>query len=67
MLQSNKNLSNNLIKFYGAFFYEGTVKLALEYMDLSSLDKIINRIKTDKITLSEKVISKITYEVEYNF
>jgi serine/threonine protein kinase len=26
-----------LVKFYGAFFYEGTVKLVLEYIELGSL------------------------------
>ena len=34
-----------LVKFYGAFFYDGTVKLALEFMDLGSIDRIIERIK----------------------
>lgn len=36
-----KTLQDNncpfLVRFYGAFFYEGTVKLVLEFMDLGSL------------------------------
>lgn len=30
-----------LVRFYGAFFYEGKVKLLLEFMDLGSLGKNI--------------------------
>jgi serine/threonine protein kinase len=63
-----KVLSDNncpfLVKFYGAFFQEGNVKLVLEYMNLGSLDKIISKIKKTKPPCTpESILSKITQEV----
>jgi serine/threonine protein kinase len=63
-----KVLSDNncpfLVKFYGAFFQEGNVKLVLEYMNLGSLDKIIQRIRINKPPCTpENILSKITQEV----
>lgn len=52
-----------LVKFYGAFFETGNVKLVLEYMDLGSLDKVIAKIRESKQQMPESVLSKITQEV----
>lgn len=53
-----------LVKFYGAFFYDGTVKLVLEYMDLGSLDRVIDRIKKkNQPCTPEAIIGKITQEI----
>lgn len=58
------NDSPFLVKFYGAFFSEGTVKLAIEYMDLGSLDMIIDKIKTSPLPCTPEIIlSKITKDV----
>jgi serine/threonine protein kinase len=55
-----------LIKFFGAFFEEGSIKLVLEYMDLGSLDKVITKIKKQpKWIPSEAILSKITQQVNY--
>lgn len=53
-----------LVKFFGAFFFEGNVKIILEYMDLGSLDKVIEKIKNNKRPCApEAILSKITQEV----
>jgi serine/threonine protein kinase len=53
-----------LIKFHGAFFEEGSIKLVLEYMDLGSLDKVISKAKKQpKFQPHEAVLSKITQQV----
>lgn len=53
-----------LVKFFGAFFYDGTVKIALEYMNLGSLDKIIDRIKSFPAPCTpEPILAKITQEI----
>ena len=39
------NKCPNLIRFYGAFFYEVNVKILLEYMNIGSLDRVIEKIK----------------------
>lgn len=53
-----------LVKFYGAFFYDGTVKLALEYMDLGSLDKVIEKIKNiPPPSTPEPILAKIAQEI----
>ncbi len=52
-----------LVKFYGAFFETGNVKLVLEYMDLGSLDKVILKMRENKQMMPESVLSKITQEV----
>lgn len=57
-----------LVKFHGAFFEEGSVKLVLEYMDLGSLDKVISKIKKQpEFRPSEAVLSKITQQVYFIF
>lgn len=54
-----------LVKFYGAMFDEGTVKVALELMDMGSLKDIIKlgklnpEWKQGRILLPEPVISKM--------
>jgi serine/threonine protein kinase len=54
-----------LVRFYGAFFYEGTVKLVLEFMDLGSLDKVIEKVKNKPAPCTpEAILSKITQEVD---
>ena len=45
------NKCPNLIRFYGAFFSEGNVKILLEYMNLGSLDRVIETIRTKKIEM----------------
>jgi serine/threonine protein kinase len=56
-----------LVKFFGAFFFEGNVKIVLEYMDLGSLDKVIDKIKINtKPCAPEAILSKITQEVFLN-
>jgi len=62
VLQAND--CNYLVKFYGAFFYEGMVKLAVEYMDLGSIDRIILKSKEKKKLIPEKIVCKITIEVQ---
>ena len=53
-----------LVKFFSAFFYDGTVKLALEYMDLGSLDRVIDKIKNFPHPCTpEPILSKITQEI----
>ena len=52
-----------LVKFYGAFFETVNVKLVLEYMDLGSLDKVIQKVRESKQLMPESVLSKITQEV----
>lgn len=62
VLQDNK--SDFLVNFYGAFFYDGTVKLALEYMDLGSIDRVIERIKhLPSPCTPEPILSKITQQI----
>ncbi len=63
-----KVLSENdcpfLVKFYGGYFEKGSIKLVLEYMDVGSLDRVINKIKKMKEPfVSEAVLSKITQQV----
>ena len=60
------NKCPNLIRFYGAFFSEGNVKILLEYMNLGSLDRVIEMIRTKKIEMPcipEKILSKITHQI----
>lgn len=53
-----------LVRFYGAFFYNGSVKLAIEYMDLGSLDRVISKIKHNQVPCTPEVIlGKITFEI----
>lgn len=53
-----------LVKFYGAFFYDGTVKLVLEYMNIGSLDRIIDKVKKFPPPCTpEPILSKITQEI----
>lgn len=42
-----KNECPFLVKFYGALFNEGTVKVALELMDMGSIKDIIKMAKLD--------------------
>ncbi len=50
-----------LVKFYGAFYNEGQVKLALELMDAGSLRDLIRRV--DKPIVPEPILAKITQQV----
>ncbi len=61
------------VKFYGAYFEEGTVKVVLELMDLGSLGAILKLIKLQKErkgekgpAIPEKVLSKLTQQANRN-
>ena len=41
----NNHQSDNLIRFYGAFYHEGMIKIILELMDLGSLRDLIDILK----------------------
>jgi len=70
MINDLRSLSKNecpfLVKFYGAMFDEGTVKVALELMDMGSIKDIIKLAKLNptwrkgKPLIPEAVISKMT-------
>jgi hypothetical protein len=70
MVNDLRSLSKNecpfLVKFYGALFEEGTVKVALEMMDMGSIKDIIKLAKLNpdwregKLLVPEPVIAKIT-------
>lgn len=49
----------HLVSFYGAFFSEGSISIALEYMDGGSIDDIYRY--TGRIP--EPILSKITFQV----
>ena len=60
------NKCPNLIRFYGAFFYEGNVKILLEYMNIGSLDRVIEKIKIKQKKIPcipEPILSYITYQI----
>lgn len=55
-----------LVHFYGAFFEEGNVKILLEYMNLGSLDRIVEIIKKKKIPapcVPENILAKMTQQI----
>lgn len=53
-----------LVKFYNAFFYDGAIKLALEYMDLGSIDRVIDKIKNlPPPCTPEPILSKICQQI----
>ena len=55
-----------LVKLYGAYFEEGTVKVVLELMDAGSLTDVLKRIKVIKKEepyIEEPVLAKITQQV----
>jgi len=68
-LKTNKHIdSPNLLRCFGAFFEEGSVRLVLEYMDCGSMETIINVLneisKTTPIPypkIPELVISRIIF------
>jgi len=43
-----KNQCPFLVHFYGAFYDEGSVKVALEYMELGSIGSILKKIEKRK-------------------
>ncbi len=49
-----------LVRFYGAFYKEGKISVALEYMDRGSLDGVLKRAPNGKIP--EKVLAAITFQ-----
>lgn len=62
VLQDNK--CPFLVKFFNAFFYDGNIKLAIEYMDLGSLDKVIEKVKNlPHPCTPEPILSKITQQI----
>ncbi|CAD8184750.1 unnamed protein product [Paramecium octaurelia] len=54
-----------LIKFYGAYYEEGTIRLVLEYMDQGSLRSIIQQIYKHNLSelINEQIIATITYNI----
>ncbi|CAD8101871.1 unnamed protein product [Paramecium sonneborni] len=54
-----------LIKFYGAYYEEGTIRLVLEYMDQGSLRNIIQQIYKNNLVelMNEQIIATITYNI----
>ena len=49
-----------LVKFHGAFYREGKISVALEFMDRGSLDVVMKKTKTGK--LPEKVLAAIAFQ-----
>ena len=54
-----------LVHFYQAFFQEGNIKILLEYMDLGSLENILQKLKTNKYQnfIPEIILSKIVQQI----
>ena len=55
-----------IVKMYGAFYDEGSVKVVLELMDCGSLLDCLNRMKTAKLEapfFEEPVLAKITQQI----
>lgn len=55
-----------LVHFYGAFFTEGNVKILLEYMNLGSLDRVVDTIKSKQLDtpcVPELILSQMTYQI----
>lgn len=50
---------SSLTRFYGAFYKDGNISVALEYMDLGSLDQVIE--KTGRVP--ERVLAGMTYQI----
>jgi serine/threonine protein kinase len=48
-----------VVGFYGAFYAEGTVEIALEYMDLGSLADVLKRAQT----FPEPAIANVAWQV----
>lgn len=56
--------SKYLVKYYGAFFSEGVVKVAMELMDLGSTRRIINSLAgTPEPVMSEKILYHFVYSI----
>lgn len=49
----------HIVYFYGAFFHENNIHIALEYMDAGALSTILER----KRTVPEKLLANITWQV----
>jgi serine/threonine protein kinase len=49
----------NLITFYGAFYRQGTITIALEYMDGGSLANVISQVGY----IPEEVLGNIAYQI----
>jgi hypothetical protein len=50
-------MSEYLVKFYGCYYHEGLVKQVIEYMNMGSLENIINLVKEGKLVIDEKHLS----------
>ena len=65
LMNDIKSLENSecpfLVKFYGAYFDEGQVKVALELMDGGSLRDLVKRLPNPIIP--ESILSKITQQI----
>mmetsp|Transcript_11821 Transcript_11821/g.11464 ORF Transcript_11821/g.11464 Transcript_11821/m.11464 type:complete len:343 (-) Transcript_11821:432-1460(-) len=49
----------NLITFYGAFYREGSITIALEYMDGGSLANVLNQVGP----IPERVLASMAYQI----
>lgn len=49
----------NLITFYGAFYREGAITIALEYMDGGSLANVLSQVGP----IPEKILASMTYQI----
>lgn len=63
--ENNGYSCNFLVKLYGSYFDQGSVKVILELMDVGSLDNIIGfyRLAKVKPILNEQVVAKIALQV----
>ncbi len=68
-LYLNKEFScDSLIQFFGAYYYQDTIKIVLELMDLGSLReilKLLTQIKLQPPIVEEIFLARITYQVFY--
>lgn len=55
---------NFLVKYFGAFFLKGAVKIILEFMDCGSLDGLIRKVRVlPQPCCPESIISKMTQQI----
>ena len=55
--------SDHLLTFFDAFFHEGHIYLALEYMDMGSLERLFDAPKQAGARLPEQVLANVLVQV----
>lgn len=50
-----------LVKFFGAFYRDSTITIALEYMDGGALENVIEQVES----IPEPILANITYQILY--